>query len=166
MTTPTTADDDHFVALARYWEKKFDLLLIERDALAQQVEALTIRDQLADHRVATAVKLAHEDADEMTRQVEALTAERDKLARDKASDSIAYKAIRYERDQWQASAQTAREEADRLSVERDALKVDAERYQLLAAYLVGPGTVFDDKIVACNTVDQVSVVVGAMKAAS
>jgi hypothetical protein len=40
MTTPTTAEDEHFEALARYWEKKFDLLLIERDALAQKVEAL------------------------------------------------------------------------------------------------------------------------------
>lgn len=79
MTAPTTPEQARELAtLIEAGEASAESANAMR-SLAQQVEALTIRDQLADHRVATAVKLAHEDADEMTLRVEALTAECDAL---------------------------------------------------------------------------------------
>jgi predicted nucleic acid-binding Zn-ribbon protein len=127
MTTPTTPDQARKLA-----DQLDDRSLsgvshpsILLRSLAQQVEALTIRDQLADHRVATAVKLAHEDVDGMTRQVEALTAER---------------------DQWQASAKAAREEADRLAVERDQLQLAEEGAKTAFGHVVQQKTELEAEV--------------------
>lgn len=112
MTTPTTAEDEHFVTLARYWEKKFDLLLIERDALAQQVEALT-------HEV-DVTQLAFEHwRDECV----TLTAERDKYLA--ASDNG--RPIEHEYSSYVAFALALEVYCTTLESERNALKAAAER---------------------------------------
>jgi len=58
------------------------------------------------------------------------------------------------------------QQVEELTAERDALKVDADRYQWLASYLVGQCTDADDQIISCKTVGQVSSVVDAMRARS
>lgn len=105
-------------------------------SLAQQVEALTIRDLLADHRVATAIKLAHEDADEMTRQIEELTTERDAL-RAIIVDSVAALGTAASVSQT-SSIEFLQDVPGEIRKTVDALKVDAKRYQWWFDVMMSP----------------------------
>ena len=53
--------------------------------------------------------------------------------------------------------------AESYKAEADSLRKDAERYKVLAEYLVSSDTSWDDAIVACNTVGELSVVLDSMK---
>lgn len=53
--------------------------------------------------------------------------------------------------------------AETYKAESDSLRKDAERYKTLAAYLVSTDTTFDDAIVACNNVGEMSAVIDSMK---
>ena len=69
-------------------------------------------------------------------------------------------------DEWnnlQSTLQHTIDVAESYKAEADSLRKDAERYKVLAEYLVSSDTSWDDAIVACNTVGELSVVLDSMK---
>ena len=83
----------------------------------------------------------------------------------KARDQLIeqFKTVLDENKTLKSALQHEVDVAEAYKAECDSLRKDAERYKILAEYLVSSDTSWDDVIVACNAVGEMSAVIDSLK---